>query len=124
MFYPIYSRLPKFIHVLPCLLVFTEVYPCFTRLLVFTQVYPCFTPFTRVYPSLSMFYPVYSCLPKFIHVYPVHSCLPRFSHVLPRLLIFTQVQARSKGRGRGGSIPPPEIFRLELNSATKVEFFY
>ena len=33
-------------------------------------------------------------------------------------------QARSRGRGRGGSSPPPEIFRLELNFATTVEFFY
>lgn len=32
-------------------------------------------------------------------------------------------QARSRGRGRGARAPP-EIFRLELNSATKVEFFY
>ena len=41
-----------------------------------------------------------------------------------RLIILFTGQARSRGRGRGGSSPPPEIFRLELNSATKVEFFY
>ena len=28
------------------------------------------------------------------------------------------------GGGAGGTRAPPEIFRLELNSATKVEFFY
>ena len=28
------------------------------------------------------------------------------------------------GGGAGGARAPPEIFRLELNSATKVEFFY
>ena len=28
------------------------------------------------------------------------------------------------GGGAGGAGAPPEIFRLELNSATKVEFFY
>ena len=28
------------------------------------------------------------------------------------------------GGGAGGPRAPPEIFRLELNSATKVEFFY
>ena len=33
------------------------------------------------------------------------------------------LQARSRGRGRGARAPP-EIFRLELNSATTVEFFY
>ena len=65
MFYPVYSYSPKFIHVL-------------ARLLVFTQVYPCFTPCTRVYLSLSMFYPVHPCLPKFIYV-------------LPRLLVFAKV---------------------------------
>ena len=27
------------------------------------------------------------------------------------------------GGGAGGARAPPEIFRLELNSATKVEFF-
>ena len=32
-------------------------------------------------------------------------------------------QARSRGRGRGAGAPP-EVFRLELNSVTKVEFFY
>ena len=32
-------------------------------------------------------------------------------------------QARSRGRGRRARVPP-EISRLELNSATKVEFFY
>ena len=32
-------------------------------------------------------------------------------------------QARSRGRGRGARAPP-EVFRLELNSVTKVEFFY
>ena len=35
----------------------------------------------------------------------------------------TQDRSRGRGRGGGGSSPPPEIFRLELNSATKVEFF-
>ena len=39
-------------------------------------------------------------------------------------VVLLQVQARSRGRGRGVSSPPQEIFRLELNSATKVEFFY
>ena len=35
------------------------------------------------------------------------------------------LQARSRGRGRGGGTGGhPEIFRPELNSATKVEFFY
>ena len=34
-----------------------------------------------------------------------------------------ELQARSRRRGRGARAPP-EIFRLELNSATKVEFFY
>ena len=28
------------------------------------------------------------------------------------------------GGGAGGARAPPEIFRLELNSSTKVEFFY
>ena len=28
------------------------------------------------------------------------------------------------GGGAGGARAPPEIFRLELNSATKVVFFY
>ena len=28
------------------------------------------------------------------------------------------------GGGAGGARAPPEIFRLELNTATKVEFFY
>ena len=28
------------------------------------------------------------------------------------------------GGGAGGAQAPPQIFRLELNSATKVEFFY
>ena len=28
------------------------------------------------------------------------------------------------GGGAGGARAPPEIFSLELNSATKVEFFY
>ena len=28
------------------------------------------------------------------------------------------------GGGAGGARAPPEIFRLELNSATKVEFLY
>ena len=28
------------------------------------------------------------------------------------------------GGAGGGTRAPPEIFRLELNSATKVEFFY
>ena len=37
--------------------------------------------------------------------------------------LFMIIQARSRGRGRGGSSPPPEIFRLELNSATEVDFF-
>ena len=105
MFYPVYSYSPKFIHVLP-------------RLLVFAKVYPFFTPFTPVYPSLPMSYPVYPCLPKFIHVlprllvfakvypfftpftpvypslpmsYPVYPCLPKFIHVLPRLLVFATV---------------------------------
>ena len=64
-FYPVYSCLPKFIHVLP-------------RLLMFTQVYPQFLPLTHVHPSLSTFYPVYPCLPKFIHI-------------LPRLLMFTHL---------------------------------
>ena len=34
----------------------------------------------------------------------------------------SSLQARSKGRGRGLEAPPSEIFRFELNSATKVEF--
>ena len=29
-----------------------------------------------------------------------------------------------QGKGQGELEPPPEIVRLELNSATKVEFFY
>ena len=32
-------------------------------------------------------------------------------------------QARSRGRSRGG-LEPPQKFWDELNSATKVEFFY
>ena len=39
------------------------------------------------------------------------------------LLASCNGQACSRGRGRGAQAPP-EIFRLELNSATKVEFFY
>ena len=34
------------------------------------------------------------------------------------------MQARSREGGRGGSSPPPEIFRLELISATNLEFCY
>ena len=37
----------------------------------------------------------------------------------------TQTNSRPvAGGGAGGARAPPEIFRLELNSATKVEFFY
>ena len=32
--------------------------------------------------------------------------------------------SRPVAGGRAGGSSPPEIFRLELNSATKVEFFY
>ena len=39
------------------------------------------------------------------------------------LSIESYPQAHSRWRGRGGS-SPPEIFRLEFNSATKVEVFY
>ena len=38
-------------------------------------------------------------------------------------ICFVSLQARSRGRDGEGS-SPPEIFRLELNSATKLEFFY
>ena len=38
------------------------------------------------------------------------------------LLLFTSRPVA--GGGAGGARAPPEIFRLELNSATKVEFFY
>ena len=43
----------------------------------------------------------------------------------PEIRLRFQARSRGRGRGLGGGLElPPEIFRLELNSATKVEFFY
>ena len=37
----------------------------------------------------------------------------------------SEVSGPKQGEGQGGLSPPPlEIFRIELNSPTKVEFFY
>ena len=40
------------------------------------------------------------------------------------LLVTINTDRPVAGGGAGGARAPPEIFRLELNSATKVEFFY
>ena len=64
MFTQVYARFTLFSHVYPSLYTMYTVYPWIlqflqdlTRLAMFTVFYPCFTPFTHVYPSLSTLYP-------------------------------------------------------------------
>ena len=47
----------------------------------------------------------------------------RINYPLKRALNFIKDRPVAGG-GAGGAQAPPQIFRLELNSATKVEFFY
>ena len=44
--------------------------------------------------------------------------------ILPRFQIWNDRPVAGGGAGEAQAPPPPEIFRLELNSATKVEFLY